>query len=313
MDKQDPQPKLSDEEAVQLLQELPKLRSDISRWCRRLKLDKIQTTLVAVGVNSVLDNTLQSLLDSLKDRDQTINQMALTVVADLEQRIKDLTQDEVTHLPRFQFFQKGLVSYLESVKEEAWCLVGFIDIADFKKFNDAFVNHDIGDRVLFRIARFLEEHTRASDLISKENRAQCRDEQGRRGGDEMVFCILDIPTRDIAVQVARDISERFHRALHYYDWTSEIPNAGSYKVKVDMGIVCHLVRPIQPGMAEKLAKDLIQAADHCMYEAKERTKAMAPELRDIKSTSIQIVQKFEGECVVLEDLDFGTVIRRPIV
>jgi len=80
------------------------------------------------------------------------------------------THDALTGL----YNRSAYESFCKSCDESALCAL-IVDVDEFKTFNDTY-GHDMGDRVLRRVAQVLQESFRAEDFVS------------RIGGDE--FCVI---------------------------------------------------------------------------------------------------------------------------
>jgi diguanylate cyclase (GGDEF)-like protein len=80
--------------------------------------------------------------------------------------------------------RRGLFSaadaHLQARSESQVCLVGMVDVDNFKRINDDH-GHTLGDRVLVETARRLQAFTDASGIV------------GRIGGDEFAFLLIAPP------------------------------------------------------------------------------------------------------------------------
>jgi len=110
------------------------------------------------------------------------------------------TTDRLTNLPNRFDFENRLSYVLEQIKrsreDAVFCL---IDIDNFKKVNDTY-GHLVGDQVLVKVARTLQENIRQSDLIA------------RWGGEE--FVVVLYPTtfssaRTVLETLRQKIEEAF--------------------------------------------------------------------------------------------------------
>src|SRR5262249_2816913 len=133
--------------------------------------------------------------------------------------------------------------------------------------NDA-LGHDVGDRIIERVAHLLREQVRSDDLLAQERLTGPRTEElhARFGGDEFCFLIPDLTEDSQAYAVA----ERFRESVERYDWTLEDQRLAVQPVRVDVGVVCLCLGPLDTRrlIARQLAADLIRRADKLMYEAK---------------------------------------------
>ena len=183
------------------------------------------------------------------------------LVADLTERTH---RDPKTKLMNFGRFSEQLESFLALEQRGRWSAVGLVDITGFKWYNDA-LGHAIGDRIIERVAQILREQVRADDVVAQEMTA-ADSLHARFGGDE--FCFL-VPSLAQCHQ-AHAVAERFREAVERYDWTQVDPRLEAQPVRVDVGVVCLWLGPVQARRpnARQLAAALIQRADELMYEAK---------------------------------------------
>ena len=200
-----------------------------------------------------------------------------------EQLVADLTEktrrDPKTKLMNFRRFTEQLESFLALEQRGRWCAVGLVDITGFKWYNDA-LGHDIGDRIIERVAQLLREQVRSDDLIAQERPStdsdlpepaeghlnRPKDLHARFGGDEFCFLVPDLAEYGQAYIVA----ERFREAVEQFDWTLEDPRLAAQPPRVDVGVVSLWLGRVAERrfIARRLAAALIQRADKLMYDAK---------------------------------------------
>ena len=113
-----------------------------------------------------------------------------------EQLVADLTdkshRDPKTKLMNFARFTEQLESFLALDQRGRWSAVGLVDIAGFKRYNDA-LGHAVGDQMIERVAHLLREQVRSDDLIAQERPGgHPKDLHARFGGDEFCFLIQDL-------------------------------------------------------------------------------------------------------------------------
>jgi PleD family two-component response regulator len=193
-----------------------------------------------------------------------------------EQLVADLTdksrRDPKTKLMNLGHFTEQLEAFLALEQRGRWCAVGLVDIAQFKQCNDVF-GHQVGDRVIERVAHLLREQARSDDLIAQETPAKghardlaARDLHARFGGDEFCFLIPDLAE----CRQGYAVGERFRAAVADHDWALEDPRLASFPLRVDVGVVCLWLGRLTERrfVARHLAAALIQRADQLMYEAK---------------------------------------------
>jgi len=129
--------------------------------------------------------------------------------------------------------------------------IAMIDVDHFKLFNDRY-GHQAGDECLARIARWLRDCARDSDLVA------------RYGGEEFVVVLPGTP-----LDVAHGIAER----MRVFAETQAVPHELSSHEVVTLSIGVAVVVPAGAGDAARL----LHAADDALYEAKRsgRNRAVA--------------------------------------
>jgi len=179
---------------------------------------------------------------------QQLNQQNEALIAEL-QRQSELferlsIEDELTGIGNRRWFSSRLNEELiRSVTFQRPLVVALADVDDFKHINDRF-SHDVGDRVLVRVAELMTACSRGTDLVA------------RYGGEE--FAII-LPEADVAK--ARDILEIVRSAISDASWDDI---ASGLQVSISTG--AWLVT------GEPTAAEIMKHADELMYEAKRRGK-----------------------------------------
>ena len=216
----------------------------------------------------------------LAEKDTTVSNIARyfeEVVADLSDKSH---RDPKTKLLNFDWFMERVESFLAVEQRSRWCGVGVVDINSFKWYNDT-LGHSVGDKIIERVAHILADQIRSQDVLASDREIEGRDLHARFGGDEFCFLIPDLPSAAPAV----DIAARFKHAVESYDWSREDRRLASRPVRVDVGVVCLRLGPIDErrGVARKLAAELIQRGDKLMYDAKGIKSA------HVHTTSVRVV------------------------
>lgn len=116
----------------------------------------------------------------------------------------------------------------------------FIDVDKFKEINDNY-GHDVGDLVLEKIAKRMENNLRENDRLA------------RMGGDEFVLALTKLSSKTEAIQILKRLIKDLKRPFSIMDKEIEI----NFSAGVS----------IYPNDGEKLDK-LIKNADLAMYQAK---------------------------------------------
>ena len=221
------------------------------------------------AVSAGFTDRLNKLREELQARDATVSSISTYfegLVADLTDRVH---RDPKTRLMNFRRFIEQLEAFLALEQRGRWCAIGLVDITSFKWYNDN-LGHNVGDKIIDRVAKILREQVRSEDLLAQEHHdqhvPQGQELHARFGGDEFCFLIPDMD-HDSAAWV---IAERFKEAVASFDWSSEDPRLSEKPVNVDVGVVCLRLGPVSERrhLARQLAHDLLGRADKLMYEAK---------------------------------------------
>ncbi|MBN1444505.1 MAG: GGDEF domain-containing protein [Candidatus Omnitrophica bacterium] len=152
--------------------------------------------------------------------------------------------DNLTNLPNRRFMEQELEKVFEEQRRYGLHFgILFIDIDNFKKFNDAY-GHDVGDRVLVFVSKTFASNSRVFDLY------------GRWGGEEFIGII-----RNVELDTLRKQAER----MRVLTESSYIP-AGKEKLRVTVSIGATIVR------STDTADTLMKRADTLLYQSKKEGK-----------------------------------------
>ena len=136
----------------------------------------------------ILSHSANAILDAAQTAIQKVEQQrnALEELA---------THDPLTGLPSRRLADDRLEMACNNAKRtQTKVALLFIDLDGFKAINDQ-RGHDAGDRVLIEIATRLHRCVRADDTVA------------RSGGDEFIVILGNLPDREAAAHVARNIIE----------------------------------------------------------------------------------------------------------
>jgi diguanylate cyclase (GGDEF)-like protein len=173
----------------------------------------------------------------------------INMTLQMQRQTRDLEKkthkDQLTSLHNRAFLDETLPSLFErSLKSGKALSVIFADLDHFKKINDAY-GHSAGDQVLISVAELMQISLRGDDMIA------------RYGGEEFV-CLLPETEAPEAVAVA----ERLRQAIAGHPIVLD----GGRRINITISAGCAT-------MSEKRAfssvGDLLNAADQCLYAAKE--------------------------------------------
>jgi diguanylate cyclase (GGDEF)-like protein len=157
-------------------------------------------------------------------------------------------QDQLTRLPNRLYFQERLSQTLAAAARNGRRVALLLfDIDGFKAVNDT-LGHEAGDRLLEEIARRVGGRMRQSDTFA------------RLGGDEFV----------VLMELAHDNSDAISVAEAVLSAIAEIDlyAVQGLRVSASIGIACSDTEVAR----ERIADELLLAADRAMYEAKRAGK-----------------------------------------
>ncbi len=194
----------------------------------------------------------------------------------LEDRVRQATQDltnankklsehahidELTNLKNRRALQERLSGLNRSEPESYLPMqVMLFDVDKFKQINDSF-GHDVGDLVLERVAREIENHTRETDFVV------------RYGGDEFLVLMPNC-TRENAYRRAEAIRESILSS-------PPVVNGLAIEVTLSVGIADQAAADVTTDFTE-----MLKAADKAMYRSKEggRNRVNVTEVSGTKSS-----------------------------
>ena len=179
-------------------------------------------------------------------RDITENRRTEEQLRENEKKFRELSiVDELTQLFNYRHFLNQLrMEVLRSDRYEVPLCLLFIDLDDFKKFNDSF-GHIAGDRVLKRIGEVITRCIRRTDYPF------------RYGGEEFAILLPMTPREDAAAIAERILCEFRNEPF------SPVP-ANFVSVTVSIGVARY--EPPED------VQEFVSRADRCMYAAKREGK-----------------------------------------
>ena len=147
-------------------------------------------------------------------------------------------EDALTQLPnRREFHERGQRAFAQAQRQSAPFTVVFFDLDKFKLVNDQ-SGHEVGDRLLAKVAQVMRLHVRASDI------------PGRLGGDEFALLLPNM-NAPAAKTYIENLRQKLLAAMREHGWP----------VTFSIGVASYDVTP------RNFAGALAQA-DALMYEGK---------------------------------------------
>ena len=219
------------EDAHRVLERLARLREDggvgDSVPFRILCRDNSWKNLEALGNNLLHTPPINGILVNSRDVSERVAQEEQIQVQSREleranKKLQDLaTRDGLTHLKNQRAFREEIEHEWNMAQRHGWPLsLAVVDVDHFKKYNDAF-GHQAGDRVLVRIARLMQSHSRKSDFVA------------RYGGEEFIILMPNTGSEGAmqhaervreAIESARWPHNRVTASFGVATWQSENPN-----------------------------------------------------------------------------------------
>ncbi len=165
--------------------------------------------------------------------------------------------DHLTELPnRLLFFDRLNLALAQAQRDGHRIAVLLLDLDEFKKVNDTW-GHSAGDKLLQAVAFRLTSMFRKSDTIA------------RLGGDEFVLILPEIPSFEVAKNVAERIVFSFQKPFHLDGLTVSIT--------ASIGLSCY---PEDGNLADLLVTNADLAMYRAKLDGKNRYCAFSPELRE---------------------------------
>lgn len=211
---------------------------------------------------------LPSVIREAKSKHELIetNRFLIQELRRANDRLQRLTfTDEMTGVYNYRFLTKQLETEISRAKryDKALCLC-LIDVDFFKQINDQY-GHPGGDLSLKAIANILKDTVRGVDYV------------GRYAGDEFLIIFPDTELEDATRLCERILSELQSRPIRI----------GETEVKLSLSIGVSAFDKNVNNAPDKL----IEAADRCLYEAKEAGRNRVYATRKHLKTKTKVLEK----------------------
>jgi diguanylate cyclase (GGDEF)-like protein len=256
----------------------------------------------------LLEDSKRDLEYKVQDRTKelrAINESLTKEIADKKKAEESLEyiayHDELTNLPNRNLLIDRINDSIETARRNQQKLgILFIDLDRFKAINDS-LGHNVGDRLIQKVAKRLLETLRKEDTIS------------RNGGDEFVVVIKRMQNSDEAILIAQKLIENltsiFEIDSHKIHIGASIgisvyPNDGSSAVE--------LVRNADTAMfsAKKSGGNRLQFYDESMSNRLRERLILENELHTaLDRNEFSMVYQPQINCVTGETVGFEALIR----
>lgn len=183
----------------------------------------------------------------------------------LEPTLARAALDTLTQLPNRAHFERRFESEWQRASRLGLSLgVLIVDVDHFKEINDGF-GHLRGDLVLASVARCCQSYLRSYDLVA------------RFAGDEFIALTCGCSAEDIDLPIRRLQNATRELQLRFGDRQIAV------SLSIGAAVICS-------GLDQRRPSDLLDAADSCLYLAKQqgRDRAFRAELRADGSLSSAI-------------------------
>jgi diguanylate cyclase len=178
--------------------------------------------------------------------------------------------DSLTGLPNRQFFVETLrMELVRAKRNHSDVALLFFDLDGFKDVNDAF-GHEVGDKLLIKIAQQVKSYLREGDIVS------------RLGGDEFLVLLHDNPADLTLATIAERIVNGLHETIRIDNWL------------ITVGASIGIARASQSNFS---VSEFISNADLAMYrsklEGKGRYTIFVESMMEDNKRKIQIAKKMD--------------------
>ncbi len=211
-------------------------------------------------------NFLAKEIDMLIEREANFTEIILksyndfdSIKEELEQLREESKKDPLTGLLNRRGFDLAIEKILKDEISGDISLI-FVDIDDFKKFNDKY-GHLIGDEVLKFIANILKRNLKGKDIIA------------RFGGEEIIILVTNTPYENVVKLAEYLRKEIADKRLIIKDKKEKLP-----QITVSMGVA-----KLKKG---ENIKSLIERADKLMYYSKTHGKNRVSTEEVLKTNSM---------------------------
>ena len=246
---------------VEVLQEQAELHAAAGRFDEAYRIHKLfhhRAESLSSRQQEAAARTRQALFETTEARQEA------------QRYWRQARTDDLTRLPNRRFIEEELPRLVEEASLGQPLVVAIVDADHFKRVNDTF-SHEVGDRVIYELARVLQatvaERSEAGKVNGDEplsspetvNRSDWFNPTwtgsrlvARLGGEEFLIVLLGLER-----SAAANLLERVRTDIASHGWDSLV---GQLPVSVSIGATVAMPKDTQ--------SDLLARADRCLYAAK---------------------------------------------
>jgi diguanylate cyclase (GGDEF)-like protein len=153
-----------------------------------------------------LSDDIEQMMDTINTQTEKNKEYTQQLIEQQKTVEKLANFDSLTGLPNRQFFVEMLrVELLRAQRSESDVALLFFDLDGFKDVNDSF-GHEVGDKLLIKIAALVKSYLREGDIIS------------RLGGDEFLIMLYNNPDDTTLVSIADRIVSGLGETIKIEEW-----------------------------------------------------------------------------------------------
>lgn len=153
-----------------------------------------------------LSDDIEQMMDTINTQMERNKEYTLQLIAQQKTMEKLANFDSLTGLPNRQFFVEMLkVELVRAKRSKSDVALLFFDLDGFKDVNDSF-GHEVGDKLLIKIAALVKSYLREGDVIS------------RLGGDEFLIMLYDNPDEYTLANIAERIVDGLSETIKIEEW-----------------------------------------------------------------------------------------------
>lgn len=181
------------------------------------------------------------------------------------QKIKKIAEkDFLTDIDNRRSFYEKVKNFYEQTNINESFALGVIDIDHFKRFNDTF-GHDVGDRVLKKVAAILRQNVKREDILA------------RLGGEEFVILL-----KNVTVKEAFKFFEKIRMDIEFNEFDEK---GAILTVTVSVGVFV--------GRKDIAISEFLAKADKMLYKSKREGRNRV----NIEEKKYEEIEKAHSVCV----------------